>query len=133
MTSPRQPPRIPLAAWSAVVAGPPLAWLLWISWSEDKASDAAHVAWFATVAASWVVAGALAGRRSAHPTIAAVAVVSALVTLFAWWSSQDDSGLFLVGLLFVTPFLLVMSLPLLWIGHVWSLGVRSRRHQRPGP
>ena len=133
MTSRREPARIPLAALSAVVLGPPVAWLLWVSRSEDKASDAAHVAWFATVAASWVVAGALAGRRSAHVRIAAVAVVSALVTLFGWWSSQDESGLFVVGLITATPFLLLMSLPLLWIGHVWSLHLRSRRRRHPEP
>lgn len=133
MTSLREPARIPLAAWSAVVLGPPVSWLLWVSWSGDKASDAAHVAWFATVAMCWVAAGALAGRRSAHRRIAVVAVVSALVTLFCWWSSQDESGLFLVGLLIATPFLLLMSLPLLWIGHVWSLHVRSRRRRHLAP
>ncbi|GAA1450477.1 hypothetical protein GCM10009641_82990 [Mycobacterium cookii] len=116
-----------------VVVGPPVAWLLWVSWSEDKASDAVHVAWFATVAASWIVAGALVGRRSTRVRIAAVAVVSALATLFGWWSSQDESGLFVVGLIIATPFLLLMSLPLLWIGNAWSLHVRSRSKGRPAP
>jgi hypothetical protein len=133
MTSLREPARIPLAALSAVVLGPPVAWLLWVSWSEDKASDAAHVAWFATVAMCSIAAGALAGRRSAHLPIAAVAVVSALVTLFGWWSSQDESGLFMVGLMIATPCLVLASVPLLWIGHACALHLRSRTRRRPAP
>jgi hypothetical protein len=133
MTSRREPARIPLAALSAVVLGPPVAWLLWASWSDGKSSDAAHVAWFATVAMCSVAAGALAGRRTTHLPIAAAAVVSALVTLYGWWSSQDDSGLFVIGLIIATPLLMLTSLPLLWIGHVWSLHVRSRRRRHPEP
>lgn len=91
------------------------------------------MAWFATVAMCSIAAGALAGRRSAHPPIAAAAVVSALVTLFAWWSSQDESGLFLVGLMIATPCLVLASVPLLWIGHACSQHVRSSRRQNSVP
>ena len=31
-------------AWGLVVLLPPLAWLALVSWSDDKASDAMHVA-----------------------------------------------------------------------------------------
>ncbi|RYB90450.1 hypothetical protein EUA93_20070 [Nocardioides oleivorans] len=110
------PNRSRLAALVVVLAVPPLAWLLWISPVDGTASDARHVAWFVTVALGCVVAGALAGARSRLWVLAAPGVVSAVVTLYLWWSSQDESGLFLVGIIIATPLMLVASLPLLLVG-----------------
>ncbi|SED19871.1 hypothetical protein SAMN04489844_3895 [Nocardioides exalbidus] len=114
MDTPRTSPR--LAALVVVLATPPLAWLLWISSADGTPSDARHVAWFATVALGCVVAGALAGTRSRLWLPAVSGVASAVVTLYLWWSSEDETGLFMVGIIIATPLMLVASLPLLLIG-----------------
>jgi hypothetical protein len=126
MTPSRTPSRATVAAFALVVLSPLVAWLLWVSWSDSKASDAMHVAWFATVAVGCVAAGALAPGRGTRAWLAAVAVLSTLATLFWWWSAQDDSGLFIVGLVLATPLLVAASVPLLWIGRVVASRVGSR-------
>lgn len=112
---------------STVVAllAPPAAWVAWISWSDGKAGDAQHVAWFGTVALGCVLAGALAPPGAPLLWPAVVAVLSTVVTLFLWWSSEDDSGLFLVGILLATPLVVASSLPLLLLGR--SLATLGRR------
>jgi hypothetical protein len=114
---------VPLAM---VVLTPPVAWLVWVSWSDGKASDAMHVAWFATVALGCVLAGALADRTRLL-VIAGAAILSTIVTLFVWWSSEDESGLFLVGIIIATPLVVAASLPLLLLGHALKSVGRSRR------
>jgi len=106
------------AAASVAVAllAPPLAWVVWISWSDGKASDAMHVVWFATVALGYVLAGAIAPRGVRLLWPALVAIVSTIGTLFLWWSAEDDSGLFLIGILLATPPVAAASLPLLMLG-----------------
>jgi MFS-type transporter involved in bile tolerance (Atg22 family) len=113
---------------STVVAllAPPVAWAAWISWSDGKSGDAQHVAWFATVAVGCVLAGALAPRGARLLWPAAAAVLSTLGTLFLWWSSEDESGLFLVGLIIAAPLVVAASLPLLLLGQALaSLGRRG--------
>ncbi|KQV62996.1 hypothetical protein ASC64_18155 [Nocardioides sp. Root122] len=104
------------ASVAVALLAPPAAWLVWVSWSDGKASDAMHVAWFVTVALGCVLAGALAPRSARLLWPALVAVVSTIVTLFAWWSGEDESGLFLVGIFIATPPVVAASLPLMLLG-----------------
>ena len=87
-----------------VALTPAFAWLVWISPSEGLASDLAHVAWFATVAVGVLVAGVVAPAGAlALGALWPVSVVSTMGTLFLWWSSVDESGLFMVGLIVAFP------------------------------
>ena len=91
-------------AYALVGLGPVLGWLAWISWSDEKASDAMHVVWFVTVAATCVLAGGLAPRKSTHLTALAVtAIIATMATLFLWWSTGDSNGLFMIGIVLATP------------------------------
>ena len=100
-------------AYSLVGLGPVLAWLTWISWSDEKPSDARHVVWFVTVASACVLAGGLAPRRSTHyAALTLIAILATMATLFLWWSAADSSGLFLVGIVLTAP-LVSMAAPML--------------------
>lgn len=113
------------ASVAVALLAPPAAWLVWVSWSDGKASDAVHVAWFVTVALGCVLAGVLAapGARLLWPALAAIG--STIVTLFVWWSGEDESGLFLVGIIVATPVVVAASLPLLLLGQALA-SLRAR-------
>jgi hypothetical protein len=72
-----------------------------------------------------VLAGALADRTRLL-VIAGAAILSTIVTLFVWWSSEDESGLFLVGIIIATPLVVAASLPLLLLGHALASPRRRR-------
>ena len=104
-------------AYALVGLGPVLAWLAWISWSDEKASDAMHVVWFVTVAATCVLAGGLAPRKSTHLTVLAVtAIIATMATLFLWWSTGDSNGLFMIGIMLATPMVSLAAPILLLVG-----------------
>lgn len=117
--------RTALPAYVTAALGPPAAWLAWVSWSDGKASDASHLAWFVTVALTTLAAGALVGPGRLHRAVAAVlAVASTLTTLWLWWSSSADNGLFVIGFaLWLVPVL--VGAPLL-------VGLGARVRWRPG-
>ncbi len=107
----------PILAYGLVLGSPLLAWLVWISGTTGKASDARHVAWFVTVAVACTVAGALVPRRTVYIAgLATVAVVSTLITLYWWWSAADVTGLFMVGIILAAPLVLAAAVPLLLLG-----------------
>ncbi len=113
-------------AYGLVLASPAVAWLVWISGSGDKASDARHGAWFATVAVGCLLAGVLAPRRIVHLlALWTVAIVSTMVTLYAWWSASDSSGLFVIGLILAAPLVAGGAVALL------LAGLRLNRGSRP--
>ena len=107
-----------------VLLVPPLAWLVWIA-PTDSHSDARNVAWFVTVAVSCVLAGVVAGPATRYHQVGPVAVLSTLVTLWLWWSSEDESGLFAIGIIIAAPLVTAASAPLLWLGR--TLGSLGRR------
>ena len=109
------PARI-VAAFLVALLSPPLAWLVWVPWSNGSASDAVNIAWFVTVAVGCVVAGALAGEHVRRLWLALVAILSTVATLWLWWSSEDESGLFVIGIIVATPLVAVASVPLLMVG-----------------
>jgi hypothetical protein len=100
---------------AVVLLAPAVAWLLWVSWSGAEAADATAIAWFLTVAAGCVLAGALARpHRWIFVGLWVLADVAALVTLYLWWSSSDVTGLFMIGILLsVIPIVVVTPLLLL--------------------
>lgn len=111
---------------------PVVSWVVWVSWSVDKPSDGQHVAWFVTVAAAAV----LAGREARHTALGwllvwPVALAAALGVLYAWWSTSDDSGLFMAGLIMGAPFIALAAMVLVAIGQ--SVPRRGRRAARPAP
>ena len=113
---PNSPGRTAMA-YVLVALGPVLAWVTWISWSDEKASDAMHAAWFATVAATCVLAGGLAPRRSTHlAALSGIAIVATMATLFLWWSTSDESGLFIIGIMLATPIVSLAAPLLLLVG-----------------
>ncbi len=121
----RQSPAATVFAYALVLLTPVLAWLVWVSGSGAKASDAMHVAWFATVALGCVTAGVFAPRQTLHlALLAVVAVISTIATLFWWWAGQDDSGLFIIGVVLATPLVALASVPLLLLGRLVRLGWR---------
>ncbi|VXB29937.1 hypothetical protein [Nocardioides sp. AX2bis] len=114
------------AAYALVVLAPAVAWLAFVSWADGKPSDHAHVAWFAGVAAACVVAGAVARPRTGHVVgLCTVAVVSTVLTLFAWWSAEDETGLFMVGIVMATPCVAVTAPALLLAGRLVTTGQRT--------
>lgn len=111
-----------------VIFGPGVAWVVWISWTSDKASDAMHVAWFATVAIACLVAGGLAPRTPRlYLPLFVVAPASTLLTLFLWWSAEDDTGLFMIGIIIATPLVVGAAIVLLLLGHNLT-PLRPRHH-----
>lgn len=113
-------------AYALVVLAPALAWLALVSWADGGASDQAHVAWFVGVAAACVVAGAVARPHAGHLAgMAAVAVASTMLTLFTWWSSQDGSGLFVIGIVMATPCVVLAAPALLLAGRLMTAGRRQ--------
>ena len=122
-----------VSAYGMVLLGPLAAWLLWVSWSDGYASDASNVAWFASVATAVVAAGALAPAGWAHRVaLSALGVVSTIATLVWWWSAEDESGLFMVGVLLATPLVAAAAPALLGLGALLRrhLGRRTRRDVR---
>lgn len=122
-------------AYLVVLAAPPLAWLLWVSWSQGKASDQAHVAWVGTVGFAAVLAGSWCRRRWWHVIgLTLLGTASAVVTLYLWWSSQESDGLFMIGIALFTPLALVAAPLLVKVG--MYVGARRRRpgtgRPRPG-
>ena len=115
------------ASLAVALLAPPAAWLVWVSWSDGTTSEARHVAWFVTVALGCVLAGALAPRSARLLWPALVAVVSTIVTLFVWWSGEDESGLFLVGIIVATPPVAAASLPLMLLGRALASRRRGAR------
>ena len=73
-------------------------------------SDTAHVTWFVTVAIACFVSGYLAPRPLVmFLPLFVLAPVSALTTLYLWWS-EDVTGLFMVGIYIATPCVLLSGL-----------------------
>lgn len=102
-----------------MVLSPPLAWPAWVATSAGHPSDARHVLWFVTVAVGVLVAGAVGRPRGRmHVGLSVVAVVASVVTLFAWWGSEDETGLFVVGIVLATPPAAVAAPLLLLFGRV---------------
>lgn len=121
-----------LGGYALVAASPAVAWLTWVSRSEDKASDAMHVMWFATVAAACFVAGALAPRRPPHlAMLTATAVAATMTTLTWWWSAADPSGLFAVGLVLALPPVTVGAASLLLLGRLLVDQLQNTRSTTP--
>lgn len=119
--------RTTTASLAVALLSPPTAWLVWVSWSDGTTSDARHVAWFVTVALGCVLAGALAPRSARLLWPALVAIVSTVATLFVWWSGEDESGLFLVGIIVATPPVVGASLPLMLLGRALASPRRDAR------
>lgn len=118
-------------AYALVLLGPAAAWLAWISWSVGKASDALHVACFASVAVGCVLAGGLAPRRTTHlVAVAVLAVLATMTTLTWWWSSADSSGLFVVGLVLALPLVATAALLLLMLGRRLARPRAQSGHER---
>jgi hypothetical protein len=117
-----------VAAHLLVVAVPLLAWLVWVSGREGYAGDAAHVGWFATVALGVLVAGFVAPPRTRLGVLALLAVVATMVTLWGWWSSEDESGLFVIGIVLAAPLVALAAPVLLLAGRALSRmgSVRNR-------
>lgn len=108
-----------LVAYGLVTLSPALAWLVWISWSDDKASDAMHVAWFATVAIACLAAGVMAPRGAAgYLPLFVLAPAATMLVLYLWWSTEDVTGLYMVGILFATPLVVATAAVLLIVGRV---------------
>lgn len=117
-----------VAAHLLVVTVPLLSWLVWVSGSEGKSSDAAHVGWFVTVAAGCLLAGFVAAEGARLGWLSLLAVVATMTTLWGWWSSQDDSGLFVIGIALATPLVALAAPALLLAGRALSRmgSVRNR-------
>lgn len=102
-----------------VTLSPALAWLTWISWNADGASDSMHAAFFATVAIACLVAGSLAPRTAAvYLPLFVVAPAATMLTLYLWWSAKDTTGLYMVGIIFGTPLVVLTATVLLLVGHI---------------
>lgn len=107
------------AAYALVLLSPALAWLAWVSWDGGYANNAMSVLWFVTVALGCLIAGIIAPRSKRHYfALAAIATVSTIVTLYLWWSSEDETGLFMVGIMMATPLVIVASGVVLLIGRL---------------
>lgn len=116
----RVPGRQTGLAYGLALLGPVLAWLVWISWNEDKASDALHVLWFLTVAATCFLAGGFAPRGAGHLlALVAISTLSTITVLFLWWSSADVTGLFIIGIVLATPLVAIAAPILLLLGRSW--------------
>ncbi len=114
--NPNSPGRTAMA-YALVGLGPALAWLAWISWGGEWASDAMHVAWFGTVAATCVLAGGLAPRTRTHlAALAVTAIIATIATLFLWWSTDASDGLFMIGIMLATPMVSLAAPILLLVG-----------------
>lgn len=114
------------AAYALVVLAPAVAWLAFASWADDKSSDQANVAWFVAVAVASMVAGAVARPRGWR--LAGLWVVAAVVTtwtLYAWWSSEADDGLFLIGIALAVPYVALVAPLLLLAGRRVTTGRRA--------
>jgi hypothetical protein len=106
-----------VAALVVIALAPPAAWVAWISGAGGYASDTRTVLWFATVALGALLAGVVAPRgRQAWLSLWPVGLLSSLVTLWRWWSSEDDSGLFVVGLIIATPLVALAGMALVALG-----------------
>ncbi|NYI69195.1 hypothetical protein [Spelaeicoccus albus] len=114
------------AAYALVLLSPALAWSAWVSWDGGYASNAMSVLWFVTVALGCLISGILAPRSKRHYfTLVAIATVSTIVTLYLWWSSEDETGLFMVGIIIVAPLVLVASGVVLLIGRLLARFTRG--------
>lgn len=120
------------AAYSLVLLSPAVAWVAWISWSEYKASDIMSVLWFVTVALGCLVAGGLAEGTAARPVVlTALAIVATLTTLYLWWSSEDVTGLFMVGIVTVTILVVPAVVALVGLGHFLGFLISRSPHTVP--
>lgn len=85
----------------AVMAGP-LCWALWVWPSINDAGylpESGYAGFFATLALIALAVGALGGLGSLSLVLLSiVSYVSAMATVFFWWS-QDETGLFMVGII----------------------------------
>lgn len=76
-----------------------------------------YVLWFVSVAVGCLVAGSMAARRSARmAALTAITIVSTMTTLFLWWSSEDSTGQFGVGILLATPLVIMGAAALVPFG-----------------
>lgn len=76
-------------------------------------------------AGACVVVGAVARPHAGHLVgMAAVAVTSTMLTLLTWWSSEDGSGLFMVGIVMATPGVALAAPVLLLVGRLVTPGRR---------
>lgn len=115
--SPAAPVLRTALGYGLVLLSPVIAWLAWIATADAYPSDARHVAWFATVALGCALAGLCAPSGKAHLTaLALVAILATLTTLFLWWSSEDESGLFMVGIILAAPLVTGAAVALLLLG-----------------
>lgn len=120
------------AAFAVVVLSPVVAWVTWISWSEYKASDTMTVLWFVTAALGCLAAGGLAAGTALRPAVLIVtAVVATMTTLSLWWSSEDSTGLFGVGIVVATFIVVPAAAALVGLGYFVGYLVRSPTGQSP--
>ncbi|MGB3827754.1 MAG: hypothetical protein WA962_03180 [Ornithinimicrobium sp.] len=108
----------------AILAGP-VAWAMWVwPFRSDFGylPPSGYTAFFVTLALWGVLIGAVAVRR--FPTLMALAAISwmsVMITLYVWWS-QDETGLFMLGIVSLALPVGAAAVALLATG--WGLGGR---------